>query len=247
MRKGMMAVASLSVGGDVRLDGWSVQLPVKNIHTGSIWMVDASKAVNENRFVDAKSLKILDSNIGSKYIHRNDDSIVLYCAADGHKTPNAKYARTELRQGNSDQGWTFSDSGSHGLEVKMSILAVPSENRKVVVGQILANKRKAPLVVVQWDNESLYVSFREAGWKKMKRDKFRAVYLLNSEIAFKITVDGKMVTVADGFDAFSYHYGSSEFGDDHFYFKTGVYLQTATIPSDYAKLSIQRLRLNSRL
>jgi hypothetical protein len=230
---------ALTVASSIDLSAFIVQLPVLT-ESGGVWAVNGSEAQLHGHYVDERN-KELDASIGKKFFKSNlpkEDSIMIYCPINGVTTAHAAYARTELREGASGDGWKLNDKVSREMQITMSVQAVPADNNRLTIGQVHGNINSPPVVMVE-------VNFKDSDWNTVSH-KFKQKLSLNSKFQFQISVDGMTMKVTDGVQTFSQDYSHKTFTSDTYYFKTGAYTQTKK-GKDHALVTLHAIHLTNPL
>jgi hypothetical protein len=113
---------SVSPGGNFNLSVWSLQLPIGS--PGSPTTIPPSQLKGASGY----------SNPAYFWTDKNDGSMTFWAPEKGVTTPNSSYARSELREMNSNGSaadWTL--AGNHTLSAD---LRIPQVTKNVCVGQV---------------------------------------------------------------------------------------------------------------
>jgi hypothetical protein len=216
----MAATAALdpavSPGGNFNLAIWSLQLPVGS--AGSPTTIPASQLKGASGY----------SNPAYFWTDKTDGSMTFWAPEKGVTTPNSNYARSELREMNSDGSaadWTL--AGNHTLSAQ---LRVPSVTKNVCVGQVHlgsgGSSTKPLLELYYHSNGDVYL-----GTENSPDGGQTTHYITNVAIGVKwtyvINVTGNKINLTVNGAKTSYTIPSS-FNAYRQYFKAGSYNQSSS-------------------
>lgn len=94
---------------------------------------------------------VLVKGFKDEYFHADTGTLFFWAPVTGSKTASAKYARSELRETNTDgsvRNWKYADA-NNTLKATMMVTQVPSTG-KVVIGQIHVYGSNEPLLKVEY-------------------------------------------------------------------------------------------------
>ncbi len=113
----------MAPGGNFDLSVWSLQLPIGQ--PGAPLTISPAELQGPDGFTDPAYFWTDD----------NDGSMTMWGPEAGVTTPNSRYARTELREMNSDgSAADWPQTGTHRLSARLRVVSV---TKSVAVGQIL--------------------------------------------------------------------------------------------------------------
>ncbi len=155
--------------------------------------------------------------------------VVCTSDAGGVTTENSGYPRSELREMNGPEKAKWSNrSGSHTLEVRQSVIALPPVKPEVVTAQI--HNSEDDVIEVRLEDNRLIAQYD--GGTSDGKDEFviDPAYVLGTPYELRI------VAAAGRIDVFynGAHAGGAALAGDDWYFKTGSYLQSNVSKGDAA-------------
>lgn len=219
------------------LSHWKLTLPV-----------DSAGAVS-GKAVEIPAAK-LRSGYASEWFHAGPDATMIFWApVNGARTENTAYPRSELREliDPSDDSACWLATGSHILEARCRVLAVPSSG-KVVIGQIHGYSGAAdPLIKLQ------YFKGKVQALVKDKARKGKDITLnfpevgLNKDFDYSIELkEGILrITVNGSTQSENVFERDPEWSHQTLYFKVGAYTQDNEGPAtEGARVAISDLKVS---
>lgn len=202
-----------------------------------------------------KALEVQAGELSAGYTHpkyfysNSEGAMVFWCPADGAKTENTDYPRTELREviDPSDDNVCWKAPGTHVLDVRCRVSEVPS-TQKVIIGQIHGFSGKAvPMIKLQFFKGRVEALIKEkaTGGKDRKLtfpevglDKDFDFQIKLSDGALSVTVNGETQTE----DIFGL---DPEWAKQTLYFKVGSYVQDNEGPStEGGRVAVSKLSVS---
>jgi hypothetical protein len=225
---------SVAPGGNFNLSIWELQLPIGS--PGSPTTILPSQLQGANGY----------QNPSYFWTDKNDGSMTFWDPESGVTTPNSSYARTELRQMNSDgtaADWAL--AGNHTLSAELRVVSVTSN---VCVGQVhlgSGGTSTKPLVELYYhSNGDIYLGTENSpsGGQSLH-------YITNVALGvhwtYVINVNGNMINLTVNGSKTSYSIPTS-FNAYHQYFKAGDYNQSSSSStSDGAKVKFYSLTVSN--
>ena len=213
----------LPPGGNFELSPWKLQLPTSN---GILTAASGS--------VDEKSGALLEAGFTNVYFYTGSDGSMVFWAPDnGARTGGSDHPRSELREmldpSDTSVNWTL--YGTHTLNAQCRVWQVPSDTKKVIIGQIHANIGAAlPLVKIQFNNGKLegMIKTNAADDNSDMKFTFASGVGLSNSITYGIKVVNGLVSIAINGVTNSLNVFQSDpnWADNNAYFKAGSYNQT---------------------
>lgn len=202
------------------LEDWKLTLPTEDPATGKASHVEQPALAQHQ----------------SRYMRVVDGGVELSAPAGGARTPNTRYARSELREMTDDgtelAAWS-ADEGRHTMTITQAITALPPERPSIVAGQIHGGDEY--VLLVRLDGERLYVKADEENAGDLDTD-----YRLGTPFTLTIdVVDGEARVTYDGKTSVTV-----DVEDPGCYFKAGAYLQTSPDRGD-EKDAVGAVRIDS--
>jgi Alginate lyase len=232
------AAANLSTtvapGGNFNLSVWSLQLPIGS--PGSPTTIPPAQLKGASGYTNASYF----------WTDKNDGSMTFWDPESGVTTPNSSYARTELREMNSNgtaADWTL--AGNHTLSAELRVVSVTSN---VCVGQVhlgSGGTSTKPLVELYYhSNGDIYL-----GTENSPTGGQTLHYITNVALGvhwtYVINVNGNTINLTVNGSKTSYSIPTS-FNAYHQYFKAGDYNQSSSSStSNGAKVKFYSLTVSN--
>jgi Alginate lyase len=225
---------SVAPGGNFNLSIWELQLPTGS--PGSPTTILPSQLQGANGY----------QNPSYFWTDKNDGSMTFWDPESGVTTPNSSYARTELRQMNSDgtaADWAL--AGNHTLSAELRVVSVTSN---VCVGQVHlgsgGTSTKPLLELYYHSNGNIYL-----GTENSPSGGQTLHYITNVALGvhwtYVINVNGNMINLTVNGSKTSYSIPTS-FNAYHQYFKAGDYNQlSSSSTSNGAKVKFYSLTVSN--
>ena len=203
-------------GGNFNLSIWELQLPIGS--PGSPTTILPSQLEGANGY----------QNPSYFWTDKNDGSMTFWDPESGVTTPNSSYARTELREMNSNgtaADWAL--SGSSTLSAELRVVSVTSN---VCVGQVhlgSGGTSTKPLVELYYhSNGNIYLGTENSpsGGQTLH---YITHVALGVQWTYTLNVDGHTINLTVNGSKSSYAIPSS-FDAYHQYFKAGDYNQSSS-------------------
>jgi poly(beta-D-mannuronate) lyase len=154
--------------------------------------------------------------------------VVFTSDAGGVTTKGSSYPRSELRETNGDKLAEWSNrSGSHTLEVRQSVIALPPVKPEVVTAQI--HDEEDDVIEVRLEDNRLLAQYGGGDGDKNE-------IVIDPAYVLGTPYDLRIVAAAGRIDVFynGAHSGGAALAGDDWYFKTGSYLQSNVSRGDAA-------------
>ena len=236
---------SLPPGGNFDLSHWYLQLPTSDgVLTGT------------NGSVDSVSTAQLVAGFTNAYFYTGPDGAMTFWVPDnGATTSGSAHPRSELREelspGNTGVNWT--PFGTHILTATCVVSNVPSDTKKVCIGQIHENTGGGvPMVMIMYSTASsgLYVNYWSDGNNNSSASWKYGSPPLGSVINYQImVVDGVLSVAINGStNTFNLFVNGANWTNaaNAVYFKAGDYSQTDNTcgcSNDGAQVALYSLNL----
>ncbi|TVT07737.1 polysaccharide lyase family 7 protein [Amycolatopsis bartoniae] len=203
-------------GGNFDLSVWELQLPIGS--PGSPTTIGPSQLKGANGY----------SNPAYFWTDKNDGSMTFWDPESGVTTPNSNYARTELREMNSNgSAADWSLSGTHTLSARLRVVSVTSN---VCVGQIhlgSGGSSTKPLLELYYHANGDVVLGLENSPSGGQTLHTLTNVPLGTQWSYVIAIVGGKIQVTVNGQANSYPIASG-FSAYHQYFKAGDYNQSSS-------------------
>ena len=207
---------TVAPGGNFDLSVWELQEPVGS--PGS------PRTIQSSRLQGAKGYQ--DSYF---YTDKNDGAMTFWAPEKGVTTPNSNYARSELREMNSDGSvadWTL--AGSHQLQATLRVVSVTDH---VCVGQIhlgTGGSSTKPLVELYYHtNGDIVLGVEDSPSGGQTTHKIANVPV-GAQWSYTIAVTGGNAVVLTVNGKTTKYSIPSSFDGYHMYFKAGSYNQSSS-------------------
>jgi alginate lyase len=151
--------------------------------------------------------------------------VVFTADAGGVTTKNSTYPRSELRETIGDKLAQWSNrSGTHTLEVRQSVIALPPVKPEVVTAQI--HDADDDVIEIRLEDNRLIAQYADG----------KAEFVIDPAYVLGTPYDLRVVAAAGRIDVFynGAHAGGVALAGDGWYFKTGSYLQSNVSRGDAA-------------
>ncbi|MBS2535707.1 polysaccharide lyase family 7 protein [Catenulispora sp. NF23] len=207
---------TVAPGGNFNLSVWELQEPVGS--PGSPRTIPSSKLVGAKGYQDTYF-----------YTDKSDGAMTFWAPEKGVTTPNSNYARSELREMNSDGStadWAL--PGSHQLQ---ATLRVDSVTNHVCVGQIhlgSGGSSTKPLVELYYYNNGNIVLGTENSPSGGQTTHNIANVPVGKQWSYTIAVTGGNTVVLTVNGKTTKYSIPSSFDAYHMYFKAGSYNQSSS-------------------
>jgi hypothetical protein len=210
------ASPSVAPGGNFNLSVWELQEPVGS--PGSPTTIPPSRLVGANGFQDSYF-----------YTDTRDGAMTFWAPEKGVTTPNSNYARSELREMNSNGSaadWAL--SGTHKLNATLRVVSVTSN---VCVGQIhlgSGGSSTKPLIELYYHSNGDIVAGTENSPSGGQTTHTVGHVSIGKTWSYTIGVSGGN-TIDLTVNGSTTHYAiPSSFNPYHQYFKAGSYNQSSS-------------------
>jgi hypothetical protein len=206
----------VSPGGNFNLAIWQLQLPVGS--PGSPTTIQPAQMMGASAY----------SNPCYFWTDRNDGSMTFWAPEKGVTTPNSNYARSELREMNSNgsaANWTL--AGNHTLSAELRVVSV---TKNVCVGQVHlgsgGSSTKPLLELYYHSNGDIYLGTENSpdGGQTLH---YITNVALGAHFTYVINVTGNKINLTVNGAKTSYSIPSS-FNAYKQYFKAGSYNQSSS-------------------
>jgi alginate lyase len=220
-------------GGNFNLSVWSLQLPTGS--PGSPTTIPPSQLKGASGY----------SNGAYFWTDKNDGSMTFFAPEKGVTTPNSNYARSELREMNSNgSAANWSLSGDHTLSATLRIVFV---TKNVCVGQVhlgSGGSSTKPLLELYYrPNGDIYIGTENSPAGGQTLHKVGNVSV-GTQWSYVINVTGNKINLTVNGSKTSYSIPSS-FNPYKQYFKAGSYNQSSSSStSNGAKVKFYALNIN---
>jgi poly(beta-D-mannuronate) lyase len=149
------------------------------------------------------------------------------CTADagGVTTKNSGYPRSELRETSGDKLAAWSNrSGTHTLDVRQAVIALPPVKPEVVTAQI--HDADDDVIEIRLEDNRLVAQYADGDGE----------FVIDPAYVLGTPYDLRVVAAAGRIDVFynGAHAGGATLAGDGWYFKTGSYLQSNVSKGDAA-------------
>jgi alginate lyase len=207
---------NVSPGGNFNLAIWQLQLPVGS--PGSPTTIQPAQLKGASGY----------SNPSFFWTDKNDGSMTFWAPEKGVTTPNSNYARTELREMNSNGSaadWTL--AGNHTLSAELRVVSV---TKNVCVGQVHlgsgGSSTKPLLELYYHSNGDIYLGTENSpdGGQTLH---YITNVAIGAHFTYVINVTGNKINLTVNGAKTSYSIPSS-FNAYKQYFKAGSYNQSSS-------------------
>jgi hypothetical protein len=214
------AAANLSTtvapGGNFNLSVWSLQLPIGS--PGSPTTIGPAQLKGANGY----------TNPSYFWTDKNDGSMTFWAPEKGVTTPNSNYARTELREMNSNgSAADWSLAGNHTLSATLRIVSV---TKNVCVGQVhlgSGGSSTKPLLELYYHPNGDIILGTENAPSGGQTSHTVGNVPLGTQWSYVINVTGNKINLTVNGSKTSYSIPSS-FNPYNQYFKAGSYNQSSS-------------------
>lgn len=233
---------SLPPASNFDLSHWKLQLPVDSNGTN---IGNASE----------QSITQLAAGYQSVYFYTatNDGAMTFWAPDDGATTSGSTHPRSELREelvpGSTSVNWTA--NGIHVLNVTCVVSNVPSDTKKVCIGQaheqVSGGPTAVPMVMIMFYNNTVYADI----WPDGNVDNSSAYqygsFNLGTTITYKMAFTNGVLSLTVGNSNRTFNFFGSGYANwqtNTVYFKAGDYNQTTDTCScwnDGAKVAMYAL------
>ncbi|MDN3359406.1 polysaccharide lyase family 7 protein [Actinomadura sp. DC4] len=207
---------AVAPGGNFNLSVWSLQLPIGS--PGSPTTIPPSQLKGASGY----------TNPAYFWTDKNDGSMTFWDPEAGVTTPNSSYARTELREMNSNGSaadWAL--SGTHKLSATLRIVSV---TKNVCVGQIhlgSGGSSTKPLLELYYHSNGDVVLGLEKSPDGGQTTSTLTNVPLGTQWSYVIAIVGGKIQITVNGTTKSYAIASG-FNAYHQYFKAGAYNQSSS-------------------
>jgi hypothetical protein len=201
----------------IDLSTWNLSIPVGTVATT----------------IDTPSLV---KGFKDEYFHADTGTLFFWAPVTGSKTASAKYARSELRETNSDgsvKNWKYT-AANNTLKATMMVTKVPSTG-KVVIGQIHVNKSNEPLLKVEYQYKEKTSNGNIVAKIRMTPDQEDPTVItvatgvpMNKSLNYVISLDKTGTLSVTAYNKVWTTRIGSAWSSADMYFKAGVYVQDNT-------------------
>jgi hypothetical protein len=206
----------VSPGGNFNLAIWQLQLPVGS--PGSPTTIQPAQLKGASGY----------SNPSYFWTDKNDGSMTFWAPEKGVTTPNSSYARSELREMNSDgssANWTL--AGNHSLSAELRVVSV---TKSVCIGQVHlgsgGSSTKPLLELYYHSNGDIYLA-TENSPDGNQTPHYITNVAVGTHFTYVINVTGNKINLTLNGAKTSYSIPSS-FNAYKQYFKAGSYNQSSS-------------------
>jgi hypothetical protein len=207
---------SVAPGGNFNLSVWELQEPIGS--PGSPITIPSSKLQGAKGFQDSYF-----------YTDKNDGAMTFWAPEKGVTTPNSNYARSELREMNSDGSTAdWSLPGTHQLQATLRVVSVTNH---VCVGQIhlgTGGSSTKPLVELYYYNNGNIVLGTEDSPSGGQVQHTVGHVPVGTKWSYTIAVSGGNTVVLTVNGKTTRYPIPSSFDAYHMYFKAGSYNQSSS-------------------
>ena len=203
-------------GGNFNLSVWELQLPIGS--PGSPTTISPSQLEGANGYQNAAYF----------WTDKNDGSMTFWDPEAGVKTPDSDYARTELREMNSNG--TAADWALGGNNTLSADLRVVSVTANVCVGQVhlgSGGTSTKPLIELYYHSDGDIYAGTEDSPSGGQTLHYITHVALGVQWTYTLNVDGHTINLTVNGSKSSYAIPSS-FDAYHQYFKAGDYNQSSS-------------------
>ena len=211
-------------GSNFDLSHWKLQLPTwLGVLTGT-----------SGSSVDEKIPALLVAGFTNAYFYTGPDGSMVFWAPDnGASTSGSTHPRSELRErinpSNDSANWLL--YGAHTLNGQCKVWQIPSDTRKVIIGQIHAvnSVSNLPTVKIQFNNGTLEGTVKTISTNDSSDTKFTYGFVgLSNNITYQIKVVNGLISIAINGKTNSLNVFQSDpaYTNVQQYFKAGSYNQT---------------------
>jgi hypothetical protein len=203
-------------GGNFNLSTWELQLPVGS--PGSPTTISSAKLQGANGY----------TNPAYFWSDKNDGSMTFWDPEAGVTTPNSSYARSELREMNTDgSAADWSISGTHTLSATLRVVSVTSST---CVGQIhlgTGGSSTKPLLELYYHSNGDVVLGLENSPDGGQTTHTLTNVPMGTQWSYVLQISGGKIQVTVNGKSSSYSIESG-FNQYHQYFKAGDYNQSSS-------------------
>jgi hypothetical protein len=217
-------VPTLPPGGNFNLGNWYLQLPTINgVLTGTAGNVDSVSTAQ------------LVAGFTNAYFYTGPDGAMTFRVPDnGSTTSGSAHPRSELREelapGDTSVNWT--PNGIHVMSATCVVSNVPSDTRKVCIGQVheqVSGGSVVPMVMIMFDNNTIYANIWPDGNVDSSSSYQYGSFNIGRQITYQIAVTNGVLSLTIGstiktFNLFAAGYANWQ--TNQVYFKAGAYSQT---------------------
>jgi hypothetical protein len=207
---------NVSPGGNFNLSVWQLQLPVGS--PGSPTTIQPAQLKGASGY----------SNASYFWTDKNDGSMTFWAPEKGVTTPNSNYARSELREMNSNgsaANWTL--AGNHSLNATLRVVSV---TKSVCVGQVhlgTGGSSTKPLLELYYHSNGDLVLGTENSPDGGQTSHTVGHVAVGTQFSYTINVTGNKINLTVNGSKTSYSIPSS-FNAYKQYFKAGSYNQSSS-------------------
>jgi hypothetical protein len=207
---------TVSPGGNFNLSIWQLQLPIGS--PGSPTTIQPAQLKGANGYTNASYF----------WTDKNDGSMTFWAPEKGVTTPNSNFARTELREMNSNgSAADWSLSGNHTLSAQLRVVSV---TKNVCVGQVhlgSGGSSTKPLLELYYHSNGDIVLGTENSPSGGQTTHTLGNVSVGTKWTYVINVSGSKINVTVNGKKTSYSIPSS-FNAYKQYFKAGSYNQSSS-------------------